>query len=193
MKRFIKTLKTTAAVAAVATIAFAPSMAKADASLNTDITATVLNAFNLVETTPMSFGSFAIFTDGATATDITLDLADTGTYDSVNDGTSRSIPITAPTTGVFDISAAAPTAEINIAYTPTVTLVCGVGGGCSGAEPDFTVDTWTDNSVANVVTTDIAGAFTLTTGADLHSDAAVAVGAYEDGTYTGTLTIDATY
>lgn len=193
MKRFIKTLKTTAAVAAVATIAFAPSMAKADASLNTDITATVLNAFNLVETTPMSFGSFAIFTDGATQTDITLDLADTGTYDSVNDGSSRTIPITAPTTGVFDISAAAPSAEINIAYTATVTLSCGVGGGCSGAEPDFTVDTWTDNSVAGVVTTDIAGAFTLTTGADLHSDAAAAVGAYEDGTYTGTLTIDATY
>tara|TARA_B100001971_G_C18196398_1_gene541734 strand:- start:777 stop:1334 length:558 start_codon:yes stop_codon:yes gene_type:complete len=180
-----KTLKASAIGAITASLAFGVLDAKAETA-GTTITATVQNAFTFTETTALTFGTIIAVNDATDTSTIVMNTAGTPAYN--NPGAARLTEVVAGTNGVFDITAAAPSAGIDVTYPASVTLSCGT---CSGSQEDFTVNTFTDNSVAGTVTTDGAGAFTINVGATLTT--INSANAYEDGAYSGAFTVTANY
>ena len=179
------TLKASAIGAITASLAFGVMDAKAETA-GTNITATVQNAFTFSETTALGFGTIIAINDATDTSTIVIDTAGTPTYN--NPGAARLTEVSPGQNGVFDISAAAPSADIDVTYPASVTLTC---GACSGSQEDFTVSTFTDNSVAGTVTTDGTGAFTINVGATLTTIAST--DSYEDGLYSGAFTVTANY
>jgi hypothetical protein len=179
-----KTLTTTAVVALATGIIFGATSAKAETA-GTSITATVANAFTLVETTPLAFGSLVAINHAVDTSTLVIDTAGIHTYN--NPGNARLVQVTAGTQGVFDITGAAPTTALVLTMPAPVTLNCGT---CGAGTEDFTVNTFTDN-VAGAPTTDGAGAVTFNVGATLNTIASA--NAYNDGPYSGLYTITVNY
>ena len=180
-----KTLKASAIGAITASLAFGVMDAKAETA-GTNITATVQNAFTFVETTALTFGTFVAINDTVDSSTIAIDAA--GANVIANPGNARIVAITPGTNGVFDVSAAVPSTTINVTLPTTVTLNC---AACTGAQADFDVGTFVDDSTAGVITTDASGAVTLNVGATLSTVPGAAI--YEDGSYAGAYTVTANY
>ena len=180
-----KTLKVSAIGALTAGLSFAVMDAYAQETAGSNITATVQNAFTFVETTPLSFGTIVAVSDAVDTSTLVLTPAGASTFN--NPGNARLTEVVAATAGVFDITAAAPSTNIDLTIPASVTLAC---GSCSGAQPDFTVNAFV-SSGGTTVTTDVAGAVTFNLGATLNTIADPAP--YEDGLYSGAITITASY
>ena len=179
-----KTLTTTAMVTLVAGVIFGATSAKAETA-GTNITATVLNAFTFVETTPLAFGTFVAIIDATDTSTLVIDVAGVHSYN--NPGNARLVAVTAGSQGVFDVTAAAPTTALVLTFPAAVTLVC---GACGAGTEDFTVNGFVDD-VAGAPTTDGAGAVTFNVGATLNTIASA--NTYNDGSYTGAYTITVNY
>ncbi len=167
-------------------VALGQSKASAQETEGTNITVTVLNAFNLTETAPLSFGTIAAFVDaGNTAT---YQLAPDGTPTlGSSGGTAAFVIFAAATPGVFDIDSAAPNTIMNITLPVAAVLAC---GACSGAEPDFDVATYVSDPTPTI-TTDGNGDGTILLGATMTSQTSAAP--YEDGVYLDTYSMTIAY
>ena len=153
--------------------------------VNSTVTATVANAFTLAETQALSFGSIVAISDGSDTSTMVIDNAGAVTVN--NPGAATIIELSGAQQGIFDITGAAPSTTMTLTLPASVTLTCGT---CSGSQPDFTVDTIT-NDVAGAPATDGTGAATINIGATLNTIADA--NPYEDGDYTGTMTVSVNY
>ncbi len=166
-------------------------------TVNSTADVTVQNAITFTETSALTFGTIVAIGDGtaggaAATIDIGVGVAnDTTVSTPAVPGTDDLIiELVAGDRAEYAISGAAPNTDLTVTIPAApVVLNC---GGCSGAQPDFTVDTWIDNSTAGVLTTDGAGAQTLFVGATLNTDP-TAINPYEDGNYTGAYTVEVNY
>jgi len=179
-----KALNTTAVLAVTAGVAFTAIEAKAE-DAGTNITATVQNAITWVETQPLQFGTFVAIADATDTSTLAIDVAGASTI--LNPGNARLVEITAGQQGVFTASAAAPSTAVTVTLPVSVTLNC---GACSGAQPDFTVDTFVDDTGGAPVT-DGAGGLVVNVGATLNTIASATP--YEDGAYSGAYTVSINY
>jgi len=179
-----KTLKASAIGAITASLAFGVMDAKAETA-GTNIVATVQNAFTFVETQPLAYGTFVAINHATDTSTIVMSIAGVPSYN--NPGAARITEIVAGQQGIFDITAAAPSTDIDVSYTSPVLLSCAT---CTGSEPDFSVATFVDDSTAGTVTTSATGEVTLNVGATLTT---VAGAVYEDGAYSGAYTVTANY
>ena len=180
-----KTLKASAIGAITASLAFGVIGAKAETA-GTNVTANVQNAFTFAEAAPLTFGTFVAINDTVDVSTVAIDAA--GANVIGNPGAARIVAITPGTNGVFDVSGAVPSTAMNITLPGTATLGC---AACTGAQADFSIGSFVDDSTAGVVTTDAAGAVTLNMGATLSTIAGAAT--YEDGVYSGAYTVTANY
>lgn len=177
-----KTMKmaTTSAVAlGLATVA-SNAMAQSESVAGT-VSATVQNAFNLVQTTGLNFGTLAAFADTAGVNTATISVSTAGALSApTNNAPAQFVVVNnaAVSQGVFDITNAAPNTVVTITYANTANLSC---GACTGGNPVLTLSGVGDGLATP--TTSGAGALTINVGATI---ATVAGGnQYEDGAYSG--------
>jgi hypothetical protein len=162
---------------------------------------TVQNAFSLVETTQLSFGTITV-------------AAATGTHDSDDDATMVLSPeggtpvitnaaatggaigsIVAGTPATFDVSGAAPFTDLVVTMTAGTTLTNAAAPPGNGA---FTLSAFAareTGATANIaslgsITTDLNGAKTFTLGATMTIDGS---SDYIDGLYSGTYNVEVAY
>ncbi len=163
---------------------------------------TVLNAFTITETQPLSFGTLVAFADddaagaGGVAT-AELSSAD-GAISITNAGNASLTEVSAGQVGIYTISGAAPNTAITLTLPTSATLT-----DPSGTETkNFTLGTFTRTVVTSgtpfTTDTDATGTLVFNLGATLTTDATGASGssaaeAYLDATYTGTYTVTADY
>lgn len=186
-----KTMKmaTTGAVAlglaSVATDATAQSQ-----SVTGNVSATVSNAFNFVETTVMNFGTLVALADTAGANTATIQISTAGVLSApTNNAPAQFIIVNsaAATQGVFDVTNAAPSTPVTIAFANTAGLTCAL---CTGGNPTLTFSGLNHDAGATPTTT-AGGALTIGVGGTLTT---VAGGnQYEDGAYAGTFDITVSY
>ena len=175
-----------AASALLATDAYAQTETVTGAT----ISLTVQNSFNLAQTTPMNFGTLAVFCDSGnnttTATLSTAGVLSTGAPAA----TAQVIDIDATnrTQAVFDITGAAPSTAITVSRTNITNMTC---AGCNGANPVITTTSLNDDQGAGQ-STDANGALTINVGAVLTTLASCAQ-QYEDGLYQATYDLTASY
>lgn len=165
-------------------------------TITSTATVNVLNAIGFTETKALTFGTIVAQTDGtgagAAATILVANGADNDTtVTNVGGATDdRIVELIQGDRAQYDISGAAPSTALNVTIpTAPLQLVC---GACVTTPPEFTVDIWTDDSTAGVLTTDGAGAGTLNVGATLSTDP-VSLVPYEDGLYSGNYDVSVNY
>jgi len=162
---------------------------------------TVQNAFSLVETTQLSFGTITV-------------AAATGTHDAADDATMVLSPeggtpvitnaaatggaigsIVAGTPATFDVSGAAPFTDLVVTMTAGTTLTNSAAPPGNGA---FTLsafaarETGATSNIASLgnITTDLNGAKSFTLGATMTIDGS---SDYIDGLYSGTYNVEVSY
>ena len=175
-----------AASALLATDANAQSQQVVGATVNL----TVQNAFTLVETTPMNYGTLAAFCDaGANSTTATLSTAGVLALGAPA-ATAQFIDISAVgrTQGVFDVTGAAPTTSLTVTLANPANATC---AACGGGNPPMTLGGLTDDTLGTV-TTDANGALTINVGATLTTQS-TCLAQYADGAYVGTYDITVSY
>lgn len=184
----MRLMRNSAIALSMAVFAFCASDAMAeDAGSSVDVT--VQNAFTFTEDQALNFGTFVAISDATDTSNIVI--APGGGNTVNNPGNALIIALTAGVAGQFTIAGAAPTTALNVSLPTSVTLVC---GACSGSQPDFVVNTFTDDSAGGpggTVTTDGSGGGTLNVGATLNTQADA--NPYEDGTYSGAYTVSVNY
>lgn len=150
----------------------------------------VANAFTLVETTPMNWGTLAVFCDLAgPGSASVLDNAGALAIGAAV-GASQMIDISAVgrTQGVFDVTGAAPTTNLTVTVGNPSNALC---GACGGGNPPIVLSAMTNDSGGTVATSG-AGAATVNVGATLTAQATCAQ-QYADGTYVGTYDVTLSY
>ena len=179
-----KTLNTTAIAAVALAMAFSVSTAKAE-DAGTNITATVQNAITWDETQPLAFGTIVAISDASDTSTLVIDTTGADTFN--NPGNARLVRVSGGQQGIFDASNAAPNTQLTLTLPTTVTLNC---AACSGSQPDFLINNFTDDA-GGAPTTDGTGAVTVNIGATLNTIASA--NAYEDGLYSGAYTVSINY
>lgn len=181
----MRLMRNSAIALSMAVFAFCASDAMAeDAGSSVDVT--VQNAFTFTEDVALNFGTFVAISDATNTATLAIDA--TGATTVTNNAPALIIELVSGVQGQFTISGAAPTTGLNVTLPTSVTLTC---GACSGSQPDFVVNTFVDDSVAGVVTTDGSGGATLDVGATLNTQADA--NPYEDGVYSGAYTVSVNY
>lgn len=193
MKLFRKSSYLT--LAATAALALTVSTANAQVTETVDASVAVMAPFTLTETLSLDFGEIVAARrgggGGATST-LTVDPDTISTTSIANAGAATDDFIIENTPGSrAEITVAGAingsTLQIEFPATPT-TLTCGT---CTGGNPTFVVDNYTDDGGDLQVTIDGSGDGTFYIGADLTTVAGTAV--YETGTYAGTFDVVVTY
>lgn len=162
---------------------------------------TVQNAFSLVETTQLSFGTITVAAatgTHASADDATMVLSPEGgtpviTNAAATGGAIGSIVAGTPAT--FDVSGAAPFTDLVVTMTAGTTLTNAAAPPGNGA---FTLsafaarETGATSNIASLgnITTDLNGAKTFTLGATMTIDGS---SDYIDGLYSGTYNVEVSY
>lgn len=184
------------AVAAIAaTVISFTSTAQAQETVPNAANVTVSNAFTLLAATPLEFGTHIVFRRGAGggAPATVLISADANNDSTItNAGAANDDEIIESVVGnraSYTITGALPTTTLDITLPAApVLLSCAT---CSGAEPDFSVDTFADDGGNGTVITDGLGAATFYVGATLSTVAGV--NDYEDGLYTNNFDVTVSY
>jgi spore coat protein U-like protein len=185
------------AMAATAVIAFSLTTNSAQAQETVSSTATVVvqNAFTLTEVSGLDFGTIVALRDGAgggAVSNIVVGAEAANATTVTNAGGAnddRIIELTAGDRAEYAISAALPSTTFSIILPSTpVALNC---AACSGAQEDFTVNSFVDDGADGTVTTDGTGAASFFVGAQLDTVSGTAT--YEDGTYSGTYDVTVTF
>lgn len=176
-----------AAVAAVAAglATFAPD-ASAQLSTNTtgNVSVTVDNTISITETTAMNFGTTAAVADAGNTATYVLDVAGSPSTTAAGAAVFYRDTTSTPTQGVFAV-------EGPNGATLTVTVPgSGVTVDCTTG-PDFTLNTFDDDTVGGTVTGLGTGTpIVVNVGATLNTDSTVgATTAYDNGTCSGTYTM----
>ena len=193
MKLFRKT--SYMALAAAAALAFTVSTANAQVVETVDATVDVMAPFTLTEIASLDFGEIVAARrggGGGAVSVLTLSPDAANSTSIANAGAATDDFIIENTVGdraQIDIAGAINGSTLNIEF-PVVatTLTC---GACTGGNPTFTVDNFTDDGGDLQVVADGTGAATFYIGADLTTVAGTAV--YETGTYAGTFDVTVTY
>ena len=162
---------------------------------------TVQNAFSLVETTQLSFGTITVAAatgTHASADDATMVLSPEGgtpviTNAAATGGAIGSIVAGTPAT--FDVSGAAPFTDLVVTMTAGTTLTNAAAPPGNGA---FTLsafaarETGATSNIASLgnITTDLNGAKSFTLGATMTIDGS---SDYIDGLYSGTYNVEVSY
>lgn len=162
---------------------------------------TVQNAFSLVETTQLSFGTITVAAatgTHASADNATMVLSPEGgtpviTNAAATGGAIGSIVAGTPAT--FDVSGAAPFTDLVVTMTAGTTLTNAAAPPGNGA---FTLsafaarETGATSNIASLgnITTDLNGAKTFTLGATMTIDGS---SDYIDGLYSGTYNVEVSY
>lgn len=186
----------------------------AQETVTSTATVTVSNAFDLVETQPITFGTITaigynyqstgnsgtlqarvtIPATGAGATSGTVGAADTDPGD-----TDSSISILTPgQRGLYDISNAAPFTALTVTLPASTTLSAPSAPPTNGEFilDNFTaVDTDGNTPITTSITTDATGAAQIGLGAQLLTEVPAATGTltYIDATYEGSYTLTVSY
>jgi hypothetical protein len=215
MKNINKLSKVVAAtLGTVATLGMLPQATAETVSL--DATVDVLNTFSLVQDSAISFGVVraTASTDAANTAYVVLPASPTGaiTNDTTTGANSTSVPamsvLTAGAPGQYTVSGAAAFTSLNISVdSNSVNLV---GSGIPPAKPSYftlgsltmkdatnpakslssTPDTLTTLADGSLVFT-VGGTLTTADNADTVTD--FTDGNYQDGTYSGSLTLTVEY
>ena len=176
-------------------------VANAADTVTANASVTVLSTINIVNTTPMSFGTIAAFGDGSGGGDTaTLTMPADGSATSVSYTTSSAeanvVEIVAGNVAQFDITGAAPNTVINVTLPGAASTLTDPAGGAN----TFSLDNFTKaiitSGTAFTYDTDATGALSFAVGADLITTAAglTAQGeAYGNSTYTGTYDVTVSY
>jgi hypothetical protein len=187
---------------------FASSTVFAETVTTATVSTTVQNAFTLVETTPLSFGTLRAKNDNTNVANFaTLTIAPTGVLTpGAQVGASRLTSLSGGTAGVFTVSGAAAFTNLTVTFPNDFTLTT------AGAPPNSAVFNvlkadWTgtivggaNNGVAlngtfNNLQTNGTGGVALNVGTKLKTDilGATTTSGYIDAAYTGTYTMDISY
>ncbi|ADZ89351.1 DUF4402 domain-containing protein [Marinomonas mediterranea] len=185
----------------IGVLAVSSSIAMAAETVTGNASVTVQNAFNLSETTALSFGTIRATGDTAGTETAALQISSDGTSNNPTstDSTAAAISvITAGNAAVFTIDSAAPSSNLTITLpSSAITLTSTLNDGL------FSIDTFeatitsgprdgTAYSAGNLLT-DSTGAVTFAVGATLTTGTGATDGAYDDGSYTGTYSITVDY
>lgn len=183
------------ACAVSALLASSDAHAQAQQVLGATADVTVQNAFSLVETTPMEFGTLVVICDtgAANTTNATLNPAGALAIAPAS-GAARIIDIDAAapnprSAGIFDVTGAAPSTALTVTVGNPVNMTC---SSCTGGNPAITLGNLTNNAPGNVLTTDNAGDATLNVGARI-TTLGTCPQQYEDGLYRGTYDVTVSY
>lgn len=167
------------------------------------VSVTVQNAFSLVETTALSFGSVRAIAqaDGANVAFLTLD--PDGSTTTTPDGTAAITALTAATAGVFTVSGAAPFTDLTVTFPADFELI---SAGAPPTSPTFDIlnadwlgditggaDDGTQIADGATMQTDGTGDVVLTVGTKLTTDGDASTTAYLDAAYTANYTMDISY
>jgi hypothetical protein len=173
-------------------------------------TVTIQNAFTLVETTPINFGTLRAFHDQTGTTNIaSLILTPAGTSSITEVGTAKMTSLVPATPGLFSVTGAAPFTDLTVVFPAAITKLVAVGA--PGTSPDFQIAAagagWAgtiegganDGAVLDTTTfdnlqTDVNGEVALNVGATLTTDVATTrTTAYIDAAYTATYSLEIKY
>jgi hypothetical protein len=168
-------------------------------------TVTIQNAFILVETTPINFGTLRAFHDSAGGTDIaSLVLTPSGTSSIVEAGVAKMTSLVPATPGLFSVTGAAPFTDLTVVFPVAVTNLVAVGA--PGTSPDFQIASadWTgtvagganDGAIyaASNLQTDVNGEVALNVGTTLTTDTATTrTSAYIDAVYSANYSLEINY
>lgn len=187
-----KTMKmaTTSAVAlGLAGIASTDAMAQSE-TVGATVSAVVQNAFDLTQTTPMNFGTLAVFADTAGVNTASITLSTAGALSAPSNSAPAQITVvdnSLVSQGVFDVANAAPSAGVTITLDNTADLAC---GACAGGTPVLTLSGLGHDQGASP-TTSGTGTMTINVGATITT---VAGGnQYVDNTYSGGFDVTVAY
>lgn len=169
------------------------------------VTTTVQNAFTLVETTPLNFGTVRAVADNTGAANIAiLTLSPAGAIvPTAGVANSALTSLGGANAGVFTVSGAASFTNLTVTFPADFTLT---NGAAPPGSPVFDVlqADWVGTIVGGAndgvtyaggnMQTDVTGAVALNVGTQLKTDSAVGTtGQYLDAAYTGTYTMDISY
>jgi hypothetical protein len=204
--KITKIMGTSLTLAGAATaLMFTSSAAFAESVTTATVTATVQNAFTLVETTPLDFGTVRAVADNTGALNIAiLTLTPAGAITpTAGVGTSAMTSLSGGTAGVFTVTGAASFTNLTVTFPADFTLTNGTAPPGSPVFDILQAD-WVGTIVggandgvtyaAGNMQTDVTGAVALNVGTKLKTDSAVGTtGQYLDAAYTGTYTMDISY
>ncbi|SBT17448.1 hypothetical protein MGA5115_01559 [Marinomonas gallaica] len=197
----MKQLKKIYLIAGVTTILTGNALAVE--TLNSNATVTVNNAFTLAESAEMTFGTIRASAD--TTNNVTASLTlpadgSAGTVTAATPAASNIVVITGGTPASFAITNAAPFTTLTLTLPSSAIDLVTPGG-----DAQFTVDSFNAvvssgpndgdayNSGTPNLRTDASGAVSFDVGATLITDATTPGSNYEDGTYTGSYTVQVDY
>ncbi|TDO97386.1 DUF4402 domain-containing protein [Marinomonas balearica] len=186
---------------AVGALAVSSSIAMGAETATGNASVTVQNAFNLSETTALSFGTIRATGDTAGTQTAELQISSDGTSNNpeTTDSTAAAISvIEAGEPAVFTIDSAAPSSNLTITLpSAAIELTSTLNDGLFSID-DFeaTITSGPRDGTAYAsgnLLTDDTGGVTFAVGATLTTGTGATDAAYTDGTYTGTYEITVDY
>jgi hypothetical protein len=168
------------------------------------VSATVQNAFSLVETTALDFGTVRASAEAGGTNVGTLVLNPNGSTTVTSSANAAITSLGTPVPGVFTVSGAAPFTDLFVTFPGDFSLTT---AGAPPTSPTFDIPTgsWTGlitggandgatlASTTNIMQTTSTGGVVLTVGATLTTDADASSSPYIDAAYTGTYTMTVNY
>jgi hypothetical protein len=187
----------------VALSLFSSSNAYAESVTTATATVIVQNAFSLVESTPINFGTVRAVADPLGGTNFaSLILAPAGTTTVADAGNSAMTALSPATAGLFTITGAAAFTDLTVTFPADFELIT---SGAPGTAPNFSIlqANWTGTVVGGandgttggtpVPQTDLNGDVALQVGTTLTTDVNASSSPYLDATYAATYTMDISY